>query len=45
MVLAGEVSAADYLEADTARTESDIGLMIRNINSHIIYNGIQMLQK
>ena len=45
MVLAGEVSAADYLEADTARTESDLGLTIRNINSHIIYNGIAMLQK
>ena len=45
MVLAGEVSAADYLEADTARTESDIGQTIRNINSHIIYNGIAMLQK
>jgi len=45
MVLAGEMSAADFLEADTARTEATIDLMIRNINSHIIYNRIQMLQK
>lgn len=41
----GQISNADFLEADTARTKSYIDMLIRNINSHIIYNGIQMLQK
>ncbi len=41
----GKITIDEYLEADTARTESEIGLLIRNINSHILYNRIRMLQK
>lgn len=41
----GKVSEAEYLEADTGRTQSFVDLLIYNVRSHILYDEIQMLQK